>query len=166
MANIITNDKANLELLHLSNLSMALLFEIWALSVTDAASSDWENLFALWVVDQDQDLTGLGMASFDIEDIPWTIDNFDIQKVHVLKTLEMAINQHRWESLPYEPIYPDLVIKWFSELQNLVNGFQQTYIQPNKEKYVHTVSGFEKCAIHQVYLHRLGCIICNNIPTS
>lgn len=161
MGNVITNQKVNADFLRMSNSATSAFASVLALNACDAAQSAWEKRFAQWVVDLDQSYRGVGMASFDISEIGWNTENFEQQKQHVLKVIDLALNQHRWSALYYVPVIKDQL----QQFRDMVALFQPQHIDLSQLWSLDDESiTIALCPKHEVYLNPAGCILCNNEP--
>ncbi len=157
MGNLITNEKTG-EYLQLSNAGTSVLMSVLLLAGSDVAATPWELDFVAWLADHDQNLLGLGMSGFDINDIAWTKSDFIEQKRFVLRVIHKAMKRHRWEALPYEPPF---VLESLTKLRDMIDHYQVTHVGSEKPWSIEFKPEEPlKCPVHQIYEHALGCFIC------
>jgi len=136
---------------------------VLAIAASDLAETLWEKQFAVWIACHDQDAFGIGTVGFDIVDILWETADFDKQKTFVLKTIAHALAHQRWEILTYKP--SPRMDDFLKEFKELVEAFQIKFVNPNPPPWdcSEDKNHFEKCPVHQVYLHIVGCLLCNDL---
>lgn len=166
MANRITNLKVQGSVnVQMSNSLTSVLFDVLALAACDLARTPWEHKLAYWLVQHDQGRTGLGMVGFDISDLGFSTDEFAEQTSFIVSVIDAALNRHGWDRLPFSP-YEENLFDALNKFRALVLSF------PESEVVATSLFGwvpndspeFGRCEVHQVYLHELGCIICNDPP--
>jgi hypothetical protein len=162
MGNIIFNTKAGEgeeNWLSLSNGATSVLISVLILSGSDLASSDWEKELITWLAEKDQSVFGLGIVGFDIDDIAWDKNRFEEQKTFLLRTVDLAMERHRWNLLDYDPPY---AIEYLKKFRTLVEDYREEFVEIGKEwDWYSKPQAFIKCSVHQVYMHDHGCMICN-----
>ena len=161
MANFISNEAAGLSL-RLSNGATGVLLSVLVLAGSDLAQSTWEQELVTWLAEHDQTVLGTGMVSFDVQEIAWTCDGFDDEKAFVLNTIDHAQTRHRWDALGYDPPYAlqDLVT-----FRALVQAISLESIRPGGTwDWLQRPEAMVKCPLHEVYVHALGCLLCNDEP--
>ena len=161
MGNLITNNKAPGEpYLKLSNGSTAVLISVLLLSGSDMARDDWERSLVTWLGEHDQSIFGRGVVGFDLDQIAWESGRFAEQQAFVLAIIDRAIERHRWELLDYDPPF---VQDQLRVLRSLVEQYQVEFVEGLRQwNWRARPERFEKCPIHQVYMHAYGCAICND----
>lgn len=159
MGNLITNNKANLDL-QLSNGATSVLISVLILAGSDLAQSRWEQELVTWMAEHDQSIFGLGIVGFDINEIAWSPEEFEQQKSFLLNMITKAHQRYRWEQLDYDPPYAE---EQLLALQHLVELFTVEMIVPNQLwNWYQEPEKFEKCSLHNVYRHANGCPICHD----
>ena len=161
MGNHFTNEKAVVEALQLSNSATQVLLDVLTISASDLATTQWEKRFAVWVAEHDQTIRGLGIAGFDVDEIGWTVDEFENQKVFTLKAIDMALQEHRWNTLPYSLNSPTGMKEQIKKFRGLVEAFNLQFIDRANSWLLDGEYTPNFCQKHQVYMHEHGCIICN-----
>ena len=161
MGNRITNKKAGDDTgLKMSNGATAVLISVLLLSGSDLASTQWERELVCWLAERDQSIIGVGVVGFDLDDIAWNRETFLEQKAFFLKMIDTALTRHRWNALDYDPPFVEGQLK---QLRTMVENYRLEFVEPGKEwDWWLKADGFDKCPIHQVYLHAEGCAICND----
>ena len=167
MGNLITNDKVNPDhYIQMSNGLTSVFFDLLTLSASSLAKNNWEIETAIWFAEHDQGVIGLGIVGFDVADMGWEKHFFSEQKKFIISVTKDAMNGHSWNKLSYEP-RPEVICKALEDFYNLIFSFQEVHMTGEPRSwYVKPDPPFEKCLIHQVYLHRLGknplecCLLC------
>jgi hypothetical protein len=126
------------------------------------AGTEWERDLVQWLAEHDQTVFGLGVVSFDLDEIAWTRDAFDDEKAFMLAMIDLAGKRHRWEVLPYDPPFAG---QHLAALRALVERFQvehvvdgQTWSWRFDER-----ERDERCPTHAVFVHGAGCPICRDV---
>jgi hypothetical protein len=146
--------------LHLSNGSTDVLLTVLLLSGSALAASTWERELMTWLAEHDQGVFGAGMVGFDLDEIAWSADGFDVQRAFVLRTIDLALTRHRWDELSYDPPF---VADQLRALRALVTDFRPdpaatavtwSWMSPPRQLTL--------CDRHAVYVHDHGCLICHD----
>ena len=165
MSNLITYDAhPSLGSIRMSNGLTSVFISVLALAASAHATHDRERLWAVWLAAHDQGVFGRGIVGFDLSEMPWTLETFDADKQFLLRVIEAAQARNGWERLDYQP-NEDWVISRLEQFRRLVEAFQPEHRCLNAEQiwpFVPPPPVFERCPVHQVYLHALGCVICND----
>lgn len=161
MGNIITHDKANLTLA-LSNGATDVLIDVLLLATSDSAATNWERRFAVFLAEHDQHMFGLGLVSFDLDEIGWTPDGFEAQKQFVLRAIDMAAGEHRWGALSYTP-GREIIQAKLDGLREMVRAFEVGHINvANTWQFDDGDYQPALCDRHRVYVWEGGCTMCHN----
>lgn len=149
----------------MSNGLTAVLLDVLSLAACRLASSDREKRFAYFLVQHDAARMGLGMAGLEISELGWTHDDFDDQKGFVLAVVDAALAKSDWELLGFEPRL-ESILPTLERLRAMIVAFPISSIPETTtdawipdELPVHGV-----CEVHHIYLHEVGCMICNDQP--
>ena len=165
MANIITNNLVDKnQYLQMSNGGTSVFISLLSLAASESANSLSEIKFSICISSSDQGICGRGCVGFDISDLPWSSDTiiFVQQKDFLRAIIKVALSQKNWHKLNYKPDIEMAInnqmrfmemIESFN-LENITNFDADNFLLPNELG--------EKCAIHGVFLHRFGCVICND----
>jgi hypothetical protein len=141
---------------------MGVLMHVLALAASDSAKTPWERQFAVWICGHDQNFMGIGLVSFDIDDIGWTIEAFPTEKRFVVSAIDMAMKEHRWSDLGYTPVSIKESLQAF---KSIVEAFQVDFIEPERAwRFEDDEPARALCPKHHIYLSEWGCIICNDMP--
>lgn len=166
VSNLITNSRApDSGSLKMSNGLTSVLFDVLVLAGSDLAITLWEKSLVYWLAQHDQSRIGSGCAGFDIQQMGWTRDAFDVQQRFVLAMIDTALARGGWERLPFSP-KEEIVIDALRRFHQLVAGFSVDLISSLPETaWIPTGEQPEvQCQVHRVYLHETGCILCNDAP--
>ena len=117
----------------MSNRLTSVFIEVLVISGSILAEIDREKEIVIWLAQQDQSVVGIGTISFDIDDIPWTTENFVKEKDFMIRAISNAIEGLEWERLSYEP-RKDWVIECLEQFKLMINVFDETNI--NKNSYI------------------------------
>lgn len=93
--------------LHLSNGGTEVFVEVMMLAVSRLAREPCEYWFAALMARQDQNMVGRGCVGFDLHEIAWgsTAEEQAEVRGFILRTIDLAAQEHRWDELGYEPPY-------------------------------------------------------------
>jgi hypothetical protein len=151
--------------LDMSNGLTAVFLDVLALAGSDLATDEWERAFVYWLVQHDQERTGLGSVGFDVGDMGWTEARFEAQRTFILRVIDGALARTRWDELPFVP-GEELVLPALRAFRLLVEQFPATAITtPSSDAWVPgDPPEYGACARHRVFLHETGCIVCNDAP--
>jgi hypothetical protein len=166
MATVLTNKHVpGTAPVRMSNGLTSVLLDVLCLAACRHAASDWEKRLAYFLVQHDQSRIGLGMADLDVAQFGWTAANFEDEKRFVVAVVDAALTKSGWARLGFEPRL-DSIIPTLEKLREMVVAFPASAIVGPD---VHTWKPEElptkgECEVHGVYLHELGCILCNDEP--
>lgn len=142
----------------MSNGLADVFFDVLAIASSDRATTTWEKSFAYWVVRNDQTRAGRGCVGFDISEMGWTREDFDVQKRFVLSVIDAARGRSGWERLSFTP--HDAIFDTLGEFRRMVDELPVTAAGAPPCWEWELPGGM--CEKHRVYLHEVGCIICND----
>lgn len=151
--------------IQMSNGLTSVLFDVLCLAACSLADSDWEQRLAYFLVQHDQSRVGLGCADLDIAELGWTADTFELEKRFVLTVVDAALAKSGWKRLGFEPRL-ESILPTLDRLREMVVAFPASAI-PGPDVYKWKPDELPpggKCEVHGVYLHELGCILCNDEP--
>ncbi|WP_282936872.1 hypothetical protein [Paenibacillus sp. RC67] len=114
----------------MSNGLTSVFIEVLVISGSILAEADREKEIVIWFAQQDQSVVGSGTVGFDIDDIPWTIENFESEKEFMIRAISNAIAGLGWERLSYEP-RKDWIIECLEQFKLMINVFDETNININ-----------------------------------
>lgn len=66
----------SVESLRMTNTSTQIFFELLVLSGSQTATVDREKEFIIWLAQHDQNCVGRGNVGFDMDEMPWTEEDF------------------------------------------------------------------------------------------
>lgn len=155
----------------MSNGLTAVFISVLTLAASALAKRLREKELTVWLAEKDQTVVGSGSVGFSIDEMPWTQIGFAGEKQFLLNATEAARNRTGWQRLDYDPA--EMIFERLDTFRDLINAFDHREIDPanytnwiNAPPEYQTPSGFPKCSAHQVLLHRHGCVICNDAPTT
>lgn len=116
----------------LSNGNTSVFVDVMMLAVSATVTTEWGYRFAGRIAQSDQNVFGLGMAGFALEDFDWGSPGEDAaaNKRLVLDTLALAVSRHRWDELGYSPPLIEDVLRRF---QAMVEEFDTASATPVAE---------------------------------
>jgi hypothetical protein len=156
--------------LHLTNGHTDVFFDVLTLAGCDLAKTEWEQNLVLYFADAHR--LGMGTASFDLSEIPWTA-NWRAEKDFFLRMIDTAASRHGWDRLSYDPPY---VANRLAIYRAMVAGFVPVPVAapglPFCRKVLavpglpvwRTAPGEEllaRCGRHDIYQGELGCRLCD-----
>jgi hypothetical protein len=97
-ANIFSNDKADAEVVYLSNGSKDALLYMLVSTASARAATRWAREAAAWIASRYQGVYGLGLVGFNIDEIAWRVDDVPAQKVFTLQEAKELVDS--LDSLP------------------------------------------------------------------
>lgn len=163
MSNVISNVWApRPEFLTMSNDLTSVFINTICLAGADIAEMDFQKDLLIWFAQRDQEVTGLGCVGFDVSQIIWRKDIFQQQKKFIINTLDRAASKTNWHLLDYQP-NEDRLIDQLISFRKMIESMDETQIESTDQIDLTPFDQhYEKCQRHQVFLHALGCVICNN----
>ncbi|MEY9889069.1 hypothetical protein ABIA31_002717 [Catenulispora sp. MAP5-51] len=89
----------------LSNGNTSAFIDVMMLAASATVTTEWGYRFAGRIALSDQNVFGLGMVGFALEDFDWGKPGEDAaaNKDLVLDTLALAASRYRWDDLDYSP---------------------------------------------------------------
>ncbi|GCF10136.1 hypothetical protein [Dictyobacter arantiisoli] len=91
MGNRITNECVeSSESLKMSNGLTSVMISLLVLSGSALAEREHEKLLIVWFASRDQALSGMGTVGFDLNEIPWTAEQFEAEKHFLLAVIRRA----------------------------------------------------------------------------
>jgi hypothetical protein len=164
MSNIIEyENRPDLESLMMSNGSTAVFISVMAIAMSIHASTEQQKRIAAWIASRDQGVRGNGIAGFDLEEIPWSIESFEADRRFLLQAVDAAMNREGWERLDYTP-KTDSALSSLTDFRALLTEFSPAHVIPlSEQKYLldDVPTSPALCNKHNIYLHSQGCVICN-----
>ena len=161
MGNTFTNAPAGLAL-PLSNGAADVLLSVLLLAGSDLAATAWEKELVTWLAEHDQALLGRGTIGFDVYEVAWTLSDVAREKAFLLRTVDLAAREHRWDVLGYRPA---LVHEHLARFRPLVEAVSAEHVRPAQTwEWVQPPVAFARCPRHRVYLHEGGCLLCHDEP--
>lgn len=164
MGNRITNRTySDFESLKMNNGLTSVFIDVLVLSASALASTEREKLFAVWLAYHDQSVCGIGAVGFDISDMPWTARGFQAQKDFLFKIIRSAQSKEYWRLLDYQPGREDWILSSLEQFRLLIAHFSKEGMVPEgkRRRTRNMPSIFMKCPRHGVYVHQMGCVLCN-----
>ena len=164
MGNRITNKCVDAsESLKMSNGLTSVVLTLLVLSGSALAGSEREKLLIVWFASHDQDLSGIGTVGFDLNEIPWTVEQFETEKHFLLAVIRRAQSRQDWGRLCNEP-REDWALASLEQLAHMISHFPVTCI--NQEIALDQQAWWRPaelvlCPKHSALQHALGCVVCH-----
>lgn len=155
----------------MSNGLTSVFIEVLAISGSILAKTNREKEMIIWLAQRDQSAVGIGTVGFDIDEMPWTIDSFQNEKIFILDTISNATDGLGWENLSYKP-RQDWVVNCLNQFGLMIKAFNKENV--DMDNYIEWAEieegddnptiprGYPKCVKHNIYLTCHGCVLCNN----
>ncbi|MCR6477449.1 hypothetical protein NU688_14910 [Variovorax sp. ZS18.2.2] len=162
MANQIYHSlESDIQPLEMSNSLTGVIIEVIALATSTLATTDSERKLAVWLASCDQSQFGSGMVGFDVCKLPWSKEGLEDERSFLLRAIDAAQKKLGWEKLDFEP-NPAHVSERLLQLQELIAAVESDHIQKGYGgPGDHPPEGFPRCSVDGVYLHVMGCVVCN-----
>ncbi|MDR9745212.1 hypothetical protein MHB84_00815 [Paenibacillus sp. FSL F4-0087] len=167
---VLNRNRENIKPLSMTNTLTEVFLEVLVLSGSMTAKTNREKELIIWLAQRDQEVVGMGTVGFDIDELPWTIDDFTKEKEFLIEVLENAIGGQVWIKLNYEP-NKEMVVTCLEHFKKMILSFEvndvdeQQYFEwteGNDQDETPTVPvGYPKCDRHNIFLSCHGCLICN-----
>ncbi|MBL7904738.1 MAG: hypothetical protein JNL22_06925 [Bacteroidales bacterium] len=158
MANTISLRGSAAEAMVLSNGLTAVLIDVLCLTGAEIAITDWQKEILVRLASHDAAILGDGFTGFDLAEILNGLD--PVEGAGFLSGVCSLAQQVKiWSGLPYSPDRELLLsaLLRFKGLCQLAGG-----ILPSAGKPFQSSHAYTRCERHGVYLHKEGCIFCNN----
>jgi len=160
MSNRISYSKGNVPDLVMNNGLTAVFIDAMCIAGGNIAASGAEKEIMVRIAGRDASIRGQGFTGFEIEELFKGMDNRIVSEF-LLRVTASALSGHGFDKLPY---IPDT-----SLLASAINQFSimfESYGSAESEHYPAWpgLAGgtYVKCPVHGIYLHSLGCVVCNN----
>jgi|GEM_PF-513239 len=157
-----------------SNSRTIVVFSVLIINGSRLAKTRRKAEFILWLAQREQDVFGLGMVGFDLGDLPWSLDDFEKEKIFLLKVIESA-KEELGCGVVKLGTHPEVLRGDLEDLRMLILNFtdedlRTAYLLKEELKDiggrglpVEMPPQLEKCKIHRVLLTQYGCYVCNNL---
>ncbi|WP_146652618.1 hypothetical protein [Labilithrix luteola] len=149
----------------MSNGLTAVLLDVLSLAACRFATTDWEKRFAYFLIQHDASRVGLGTAGLEVSEFGWTHEDFENEKRFILAVVDAALAKSNWELLGFEP-RPESILPALERLRAMIIAFPMSAIPRESEDawIPDELPTHGECEVHHVYLHELGCMLCNDQP--
>ncbi|WCT54710.1 hypothetical protein PQ456_16090 [Paenibacillus kyungheensis] len=161
----------SVESIGMSNGLTSVFVEVLSISGSLLAQTNREKELTIWIAQRDQSVVGMGTVSFDIDEMPWMIEHFAIEKSFILKVILKAIDGLGWEKLSYQP-QPEFIISCLQQFYSMIEVFNEEHV--DIKNYLEWAEieegddrptipiGYPKCEKHDIYITCHGCVLCNS----
>lgn len=172
MSNTITYHNKNLDV-HMSNSLTSVFISVLGLSGSAIATEDYQKDLILFLLEKDQSAVGIGTIYFDITEMPWIKEYFNLQKSFMLQVINRTKSKIDWHLLDYTP--NDMIIDSLDKFQNMFENLSiedvdlekiNTWLLDTLNKRKSWIQKYPKCEKHGVFKTFYGCHICNDIVYS
>ena len=165
MGNRITSECVDAsESLKMSNGLTSVVISLLVLSGSALAESEREKLLIVWFASHDQALSGMGTVGFDLNEIPWTFEQFEAEKRFLLGVIHRAQSMQDWGRLCYQP-REDWALTCLEKLTQMISRFPMACINQEiarDQQAWWRPTEYILCPKHGVLQHALGCVVCND----
>ncbi|GHC40176.1 hypothetical protein [Streptomyces cinnamoneus] len=136
--------------LSMSNGGTAVFVEVLTLAVSDLVEEPWDFRFAALLALQDQSCMGRGVVGFDLEEVDWGASSGERarNKAFVLRVIDLALSEHRWDELTYDPPFAADYLRTF---RTIVEAFDPAL----HDSSAHRFPGPEEAAMASCVQHRV-----------
>jgi hypothetical protein len=167
MSIVLTNERAGVPPLPLSNGLASVLFDVLAMAAGALAQTAWQQALALWIAQHDTNRVGNGCNDLDVEDMNFPAADFAAARAFALQVVDRAHGGEDWPLLPYAPDRQRLQ-EALQGLRGLIAAFEPRHRRELDDRAfaVGEVPQDGQCARHRAYLHELGCIVCGSVEPS
>jgi hypothetical protein len=136
------------------------------LAAAERARNRWERNFAKWIVTHDQTWFGPGCVGWAWKEVPWGDDPWvqDAHRSFVRDALQHAASDEIGRRMPWRPAPGERQSDELLELAAQIGRFDPRSSEPvcAREWSWPLQPSDERCALHGVYLHREGCLLCRD----
>ncbi|MCA6091317.1 hypothetical protein LE181_03920 [Streptomyces sp. SCA3-4] len=150
--------------LYMSNGGTEVFVEVLTLAVSDLVEEPWDFRFAALLALQDQNCMGRGVVGFELEEVDWGASPEERMrnKAFVLRVIDLALSEHRWDELTYDPPFVATYLRTF---RTMVEAFDPAF----HDGSAHGFPGPEEAAMASCVRHRVltgmphwdVCVFCN-----
>lgn len=167
MACVVTyRARPDVGIIQMSNGLTAVFISVLTLGASSLAESDRQREFAAWFASHDQHELGLGVADFDVGELPWSPPTFPDDQRFLLRSIAAAKAKTGWARLGYEP-REDWVQSCLDKFQVMIEAFAIEHAGPASSVWAFGRGSlrprrFVLCPVHQAYEHERGCLLCND----
>lgn len=154
----------------MSNGLTSVFISVLGLSGSAIATEDYQKDLILFLLEKDQSAVGIGTIYFDITEMPWIKEYFNLQKSFMLQVINRIKSKIDWHLLDYTP--NDMVIDSLDKFKNMFENLSiedidsekiNTWLSDTLNERKSWIQKYPKCEKHGVFKTFCGCHICNDI---
>ena len=167
MGNMITSERNNdPAYVKMSNGLTDAVLCMLVVSGSALATTEREKDLVVWLASHDQSIYGLGAVGFDLSELPWTTEQFEVEKQFLLRVITSCKTKEYWHLFDYDS-HGDVVVRWIipwlETLEQMIERLRREAVHPaaTLEWWQERPPELRRCPLHSAYLHRDGCIVCN-----
>ena len=156
-------------MVNLSNGATSVLYHTILLSGSKIAQTNWEKKFLIWLAERDQNVIGLGIVGFNVAELGWIKNEFELQKSFIVNSIELSLDNKEWKNLPYNPS-EEIIQNKLTETLNIFKALKSEDITTKERTWYNEPNEFdlnEICEVHKIFLNKLEpepksrCQLCN-----
>ncbi len=145
--------------LNLEDRKLHILCSVLALASSALASTPSQREIAFFFCSRDLRVLGPGMGGFDLGELPWGPD-FKADRRFLKSTCNAALRGLGWERLSYHPDQQWL-LPALEFMRQIISLFKSDHVvDPDPTLRDLRPEEDLKCAVHGVYVHKHGCLLC------
>ena len=143
----------------------AVLLDVLVVVGSPRASTPWERRLVYWLCCHDS--ARVGTSGIEIHQMGWAKTETELaaQKRFLVEVIDAALAREGWERLPFAP-HEGMLFSVLAQLRAMIESVssatpderQPTDWRPDE------LPPHGACAVHGVFRHETGCIVCNDAP--
>ncbi len=160
MSNLISFHYGNVPDLVMNNGLTAVFIDTLCITGGIIAASEAEKEILVRLAGQDASIFGDGFTGFEIGELFEGLDNRIVSEF-LMRVAASALSGVGFEKLPYAPD-TSLLSAAVNQFSSMLVSYGSSEMRNPSEWSGLAGSTYVKCPIHGIYLHSLGCVVCNN----
>jgi hypothetical protein len=108
------------------------------------------------------DQVRVGTCDVDLRGLGWTREDVLAQQAFLVGVIDAALAGEGLDRLPFRP--GEVVVPALQQLRTMVAGLGAEQIPDAPGPWVPMPPELGQCEVHRVFLHEVGCIVCNDAP--
>ena len=169
MGSLFLNSQSN-NYFKTSTVTTDLFLKSLVISGSRMARSEWEKSMVMFFVERNQNITGGGLAGFDVMELGWTKESFFVQLKFLHSVVEDCLKYQTWNAFNYATSKAEIMIKSLQKFKELIAEIDFTKIRDNRIVHnFHQRENYEYCSLHQtlklndLILGQEGCLVCSTV---
>lgn len=147
----------------MSNGLTSVVIAVLAMATAAEATTPSQRMLAGAIASRDQSFLGGGVAGFSLCKLPWDRSTFEEDRDFLVRACARAAAGQDWSLLDYEPRH-DWTTDRLVGIAALLEALEPTDVVDPPEWLWRLMCEVpvEMCETHHVFLHREGCVVCND----